>query len=118
LSDFQTILHHFRLKTIKIVDFLLANSHSTWKMRGFLSQKFRKLQALGRQDKSTVFTPKFNHHSDRNSEQSLANFAPPINFWSLLTWNASDFSDGTLAKFENFFDVQLDERRKGFYIFG
>jgi hypothetical protein len=73
---------------------------------------------LSSDKKNQRLCSKFNYHSDRNSEQSLASFFSPISFWSLLTWNASDFSDGTSAKFAKFFGVQLDERRKGFLFLG
>ena len=117
LSVFETFLRIFYSKTMKFVDFLLANSRSTWKMRGFWSQKFRRFPAFVRHGKCENVhknSEDFKLSVNRNSERFLASFFPPINFWSLLTWNASIFMDGILAKFVNFFGVQLDERRKGF----
>jgi hypothetical protein len=55
-----------------------------------------------------------NSRPTRTQSSRLQVWFSPINFWSLLTWNASIFMDEILAKFAKFFGVQLGERRKGF----
>jgi hypothetical protein len=44
LSVLETLFHLFHSKTIKIVDFLLANSRSTWKMRGLQTKNSEVFQ--------------------------------------------------------------------------
>jgi hypothetical protein len=54
MSDFETFSHHFLLKNDKNRRFFACNFSSDLKNAGFINYKFRRLQALGQQDKPTV----------------------------------------------------------------